>query len=154
MRTESPKLRSVSLKFILARQYLHGKADFRNTFIMDASEVSGNSDPHSIHPRKLIVSHADNHLFHFTIFSVHFLPIPLRLGWTTRPQLLLYFTHYHICGHRSQWRSVSAHSPHSGDGGVPPSVVNHAHYESRSSIDKDLLPIVCPTATQRCAWWV
>jgi len=30
----------------------------------DASDGSGNSDPHPIHRRKLAASHADNHLFH------------------------------------------------------------------------------------------
>ena len=30
---------------------------------------SGNSGPRPIHPRKLVVSHADNHLFHLVIVS-------------------------------------------------------------------------------------
>jgi hypothetical protein len=48
---------------------------------VNASEDSGNSEPRPIRPRKLAVSHADNHLFHLTIVSDLSLPIPLRLQW-------------------------------------------------------------------------
>jgi len=48
----------------LARQ--GGRPEY--TCLSDASEDSGNSDdPHLI--LKLVVSHADNHLFHLTIVS-------------------------------------------------------------------------------------
>ena len=42
--------------------------DVWNTY-MNASEGSGNSELHPIHPRKLVVSHADNHLFRLIIVS-------------------------------------------------------------------------------------
>ena len=40
------------------------------------SEGPGNSEIHPIHPHKLAVSHADNHLLHLTTVSDLFLPIP------------------------------------------------------------------------------
>jgi hypothetical protein len=73
-------------------------------------------EPRLIRPRKLVVSHADNHVFRLTVVSNLFVPIPSCLRWSTRPQLLLYFTRCRLCANRSQWRSVSVHSPRSKRG--------------------------------------
>ena len=58
---------------------VNGRAGTRNRDTdMDAFAGSGNSDSH---PRKLAVSHADNHLFHLNIVSGRFPSILLCFGW-------------------------------------------------------------------------
>ena len=55
---------------------------------------------------KLVVSHADDHLFHLAIVSEQFSSTTLCPGCSTCPQLQLGLTSYRFCGHRS----VSARS--------------------------------------------
>ena len=67
---------------------------------------SDNSDSIPDTPYKLTVSHADNHLFHLTIFR----PIPIDSVLSrvaNRSRLQLDFANYCRRGHRSQRRSAS-----------------------------------------------
>ena len=66
----------------------------------------------------MVISHANNHLFHLAIVSDWLLSIPLHLGQTTRLQLM-YFTHHRLCGHRLQWVWFAIIYLAPGDADVP-----------------------------------
>ena len=59
-----------------------------------------------LHKHKLTVSHADNHLFHLTIVSNRFPPIPLCSGWSAHLRLQLDSTNCRLHKCRSQGRSA------------------------------------------------
>jgi len=81
------------------------------------------------HPRKLVVSHADNHLFHLTIVSVRSLSIPLRLRWSARPRILP--TMFYVVIDHSSDRSLPIHLVR--DVGALPRILDGLRYESPSS---------------------
>ena len=59
-----------------------------------------------LHKHKLTVSHADNQLFHLTIVSNRFPPIPLCSGWSAHLRLQLDSTNCRLYKCRSQGRSA------------------------------------------------
>jgi hypothetical protein len=119
----------------------HDRGKFLPKFA-DVHRYSENSELRLIRPRKLVVSHADNHLFRFTVVSNPSVSIPSCLRWSTRPRLLLYFTHCRLCTNRSQWRSVSVRSPRSkrGRAGWMPAPIR------LTVVDKVSPPSIWPTA--------